>query len=165
MSDIFEEFDQMFDIKSINEQVKESEQNNTKKGDFEKVPYGDYEVKIQKMELKKAKSTGNPMLSVWFKILAGTKKGSLIFMNQVICVKDAGEKTNKFLLSKGRHFVESLIKEVDDKPVVSFDSFKEINESILNVMENIDGKCEYALKYSENKGYDNFEIMQTYKLV
>ncbi|MDY4823226.1 MAG: DUF669 domain-containing protein, partial [Candidatus Onthovivens sp.] len=44
-------------------------------GNFEAVPHGTYEVEVNKMELKKSKK-GDPMLSIWFKIINGPHKGS-----------------------------------------------------------------------------------------
>lgn len=48
-----------------------------------RVPFGTYEVKVEKLELVQSKA-GDPMVSAWFKVLQGEYKGSLIFMNQVI---------------------------------------------------------------------------------
>ena len=74
----WEEFDKQVDLEGLKEDV----ENNT--GNYEKVPHGQYEVAITKMELGVTKETNKPMVKVQFKIVSdGEYKGKLIFMNQV----------------------------------------------------------------------------------
>lgn len=77
MSNIWEKFDKEID-KDIQKKIEEAENS-----EYVEVPLGDYEVKVDNMELKISKS-GNPMVSIWFRIIAGDYNNNLLFMNQVI---------------------------------------------------------------------------------
>ena len=56
--------------------------------DFEAVPDGKYQVKVDRVELTRSKSTGNPILKWALKILGPTHKGRLLWRNNVIASKD-----------------------------------------------------------------------------
>ena len=77
-NNIWDKFDKMADLKSLAEDVKTAAENG---GSYKEVPFGDYEVAIDKLELTASKA-GDPMVSVWFKVVDGEFKGSRIFMNQ-----------------------------------------------------------------------------------
>jgi len=124
-------------------------------GDFPEVPYGTYDVAVTKMEIGQAKS-GNPKAVIWFKILAGEYKGSIIFMNQVLTMRFHFGKVNKILRG-----MESGIPDDDIKIM----PLKQYNDLMLDVLEAIDGKLEYGLKYGENnKGFQTFEITDVYEV-
>lgn len=149
MSDsIFEKWNQSVDPNLANE-VDEVKKNGGT-GDYKEVPHGDYTVKVDKMELKESK-TGKPMLTVWFKILEGEFKNSMIFMNQVI--------QQAFQIHKANEFLESLDSGVE----VKFDgNYAHYNGTILDISEAIEG-LEYLMTYDENnKGYSTFEIVEVY---
>lgn len=80
MANIWEKFDKAIDVEGLQKDVQEAAENGA---NFREVPHGEYEVKIEKLELVESKA-GDPMVTVWFKVLAGDYKGSMIFMNQVI---------------------------------------------------------------------------------
>ena len=141
-NDIFEKFDKVYDNEGLKKDIEDAKENGG--GNFEEVPVGTYEVKIEKLELVESKSN-KPMISCWFKVLAGDCKGRLIFMNQLV---DEGFKIN---------LVNEFLK--------SLDRFKQYNELILDIHEAIDGKLEYLLDYSENnKGYKKFTIEEVYEV-
>ena len=94
-NNLFAEFDKQYDVAGLQADIKEAAENG---GNREEVPHGDYEVAINKLELKKS-NAGNPMVSVWFKVLAGNHKGQLIFMNQVITQGFQIHIANEFLRS------------------------------------------------------------------
>ena len=52
--------------------------------DFDEVPDGKYQVNVEKVELTKAQSTGNPMLKWTLKILGPKCAGRLMWRNSVI---------------------------------------------------------------------------------
>lgn len=124
-------------------------------GDFPEVPYGTYDVAVTKMEIGQAKS-GNPKAVIWFKILAGEYKGSIIFMNQVLTMRFHFGKVNSILRA-----MESGIPDEDIKIM----PLKQYNDLMFDVLEAIDGKLEYGLKYGENnKGFQTFEITDVYEV-
>lgn len=144
--EIWDEFDEKIDTEGLKADAKEAAENG---GDFKEVPHGKYEVAVDKMELRKSKK-GDPMLSIWFKILAGEYKGSLIFYNQVMNQGFGVHNANEFLRS------------LDSGVEVEFVNFKQYHEMILDVNEAINGNLEYALDYQENSKNKDFS---TYKIV
>ena len=76
MSTDYSKFDKLVDIEGLKKDVAEAKENG--RGEYKEVPKGTYEVKIDKMELVESKK-GDPMVSIWFKILSGEYKNSLIF--------------------------------------------------------------------------------------
>lgn len=152
MTNIYDKWDQEIDTEGLEEAVEELDKNGGQ-GGYDEVPHGIYEVKIDKMELKASKN-GDPMLSVWFKVLSGDYKNSLIFMNQVI--------TRAFQIHIANEFLRSLDTSID----VHFDGkYSHYNETILDIFEEVNGKLEYELDYGENnKGFNTFKITDVFEV-
>lgn len=146
----FAEFDKAFDVAGLKNDIKKAEENGT---DYEEIPVGEYEVKIEKMELKKSKK-GEPMFSCWFKVLVGDYKGKLIFMNQ--------------LLKEGFHFhlVNQFLRSLETEKEIVFDSFNQYGNLIYDIKEFIDIKgYEFALDYQKKDGkYSTFKIVEVFKV-
>ena len=148
MADIFEKWNESADLKGLQDDIKDAQDNNR---EFEKVPHGEYEVKIDKMELKASKK-GDPMVSIWFTILEGKYKKSKLFLNQVI--------TQGFQI----HIVNELLKSMKTDLVIEFVDYKQYAELLLDVAEECDtNNLEFALKYEDNKGYDKFTITEVFE--
>lgn len=145
----WKKIDESIDIEGLNKDMQEAAEN--KGGNFKEVPEGQYEVKVEKLELTQSKK-GDPMLSCWFNVLSGEYKGSRIFMNQVA---NAG-----FGLHKVHEFLKNLDSGVE---VPTFSGYQRLNDTILDIHEAIDGKLEYGLKYGKNsKGFSTFEITDVF---
>ena len=143
MADIFEKWNEITDLKGLQDDIKDAQENNK---EFEKVPHGEYEVKVDKMELKASKK-GDPMVSIWFTILEGKYKKSKLFLNQVI--------TQGFQI----HIVNELLKSMGTDLVIEFVDYKQYADLLLDVAEECDANnLEFALKYEDNKGYDKCTI-------
>lgn len=56
--------------------------------EFEDVPDGKYQVKVEKVELTRAQSSGNPMLKWTLKILGPRFAGRLLWRNSVMASKE-----------------------------------------------------------------------------
>lgn len=56
--------------------------------EFDAVPDGKYQVIVERVELSRAKSSGNPMLKWTLKILAPTHAGRLLWRNNVMASKE-----------------------------------------------------------------------------
>lgn len=151
MASIFEKWNKNVDAEALVRDVEEAAENGG--GEYKEVPTGDYEVRIDKMELKESKK-GNPMFSCWFKILNGEYENNLIFMNQVI--------TQGFQIHQVNEFLRSLESGVE----IKFDgNYEHYNNMILDVAEAIDESYEYGLEYGENKkGYPTFKIVDVFEL-
>jgi hypothetical protein len=148
----WDKFDRNIDVEGLNKDIEESKNNNG--GNFDDIPTGTYEVKIDKMELKES-SKGDPMVSIWFRILAGKFKNSIIFYNQVI--------NQGFQIHLSNEFLRSLDTGVDIPS--NFSSYKKYNNLIMDVAEEVDAqKLEYELEYGENKkGFKTFEILSVFE--
>lgn len=142
----FSKFDKQVDLEGLKKDIEDSVNN-----DFKDVPHGNYEVAITKLELGESKK-GDPMVKIWFKVVNGEYKGSLIFMNQVI--------TRGFQI----HIVDELLRSLETGIEISFESYSQYNDLLLDIFEAIDGNFEYGLKYGENKGFDTFEITEVFEL-
>lgn len=143
---LWDKFDKQIDVNGL----KEDEQNSSS-GSFREVPHGNYEVKIEKLELVES-SKGDPMVSIWFRILSGDFENSMIFYNQVI--------SKGFGLHKANEFLRSLDSGIE----VEFKSFRQYGELLMDIREAIDGKLEYNLAYTEGKkGFSNYEIEEVFE--
>lgn len=151
MTNLFDEFDNQFNAAELKADLNAVQSNNVER---KEVPHGVYEVKITKLELVKSKK-GYPMVSVWFKIVAGEYKGQMIFMNQVL-VNESGS-------SFGLHNCNLFLRSITSLPV-DFESFKQYNMLLIDIMEQIDGKREFQLNYGESKGFNTFKIEQVFEM-
>lgn len=152
MGDIFEKFNSMIDVEGLKEDVAKVGEST---GDFVEVPYGDYEVKVAKIELgetgEKSKTPGMPMAKVWFDILAGDFKGQKIFMNQML--------TSGF----GIHKMNELLNSFETGIAVQFENFQQYADLFKQIFEAVDGKAEFQLSYGQNnKGYSTYTIVQRF---
>lgn len=147
--EIWEKFDKNIDTEGLKKDVEEAKENA---GNFEEVPHGEYEVEITKLELKESKK-GDPMLSIWFKVLAGDHKGGIIFYNQVL--------NNGYGIHNANEFLRSLDSGVD----IDFDNFAQYHELLLDVFEAVNDNLEFALKYSKNsknEKFSDYEIIDVF---
>lgn len=146
----FSKFDKQVDLEGLKNDIAEAEANGG--GNFKEVPHGTYEVEITKLELGESKK-GNPMVSVWFKVLNGEYKGSLIFMNQVI--------TQGFQI----HIVNDFLRSLESGIEIEWPgSYAKYAQMIMDVAEAIDNRLEYGLKYGERKGFNTFEIVDVFEV-
>jgi hypothetical protein len=149
---IFEKFNSMVDIEGLKKDVATAEASD---GEYVEVPYGDYEVKVTKIELgatgEKSKTPGAPIAKVWFSVLAGDFKGQLIFMNQML--------TSGFGIHKMNEFLNSLETGIP----VQFENFQQYADLFAQIFAEVDGKAEFQLSYTQNnKGYAVYNIVQRF---
>lgn len=144
----FSKFDKAMDLEGLKQDVEEAKENG---GDFKEVPHGRYEVSVNKLELTESKK-GDPMVSIWFKILTGDYKGSLIFYNQVI--------TQGFQI----HLNNELLRSMDSGIDIEFESYSKYAQLLMDIHEAIDGNLEYALEYGERKGFNTFKITEVFEV-
>lgn len=147
---IFDKWNKNVDVEGLASDAKEAEQNGGS-GDYPEVPVGQYEVKIDKMELKES-SKGDPMFSAQFRILAGDHENQCLFMNQVI--------TQGFQIGIVNKFLRSL-EVMDD---VEFKDYEQYNNVILDIMEQVDGHLEFLLEYKKSKkDFPIYTIKEVYE--
>lgn len=149
MNNIWEKFDSMMDVEGLKQDIKAAAERNN---EFVEVPDGQYECSVEKLEMKESKS-GKPMISIWFKILAGDFKNSILFMNQTIHT------------GYGLHTAKKMLSDMDTGLPVDFQSFAQFADLIESVKEAIKTqKLEYAVKYTTTKNdFKNFEITEVFR--
>jgi hypothetical protein len=146
---IWDKFDNEIDVDGLAKDVEEAAENGDS---YKEVPFDTYEVAIDKLELTTSKK-GDPMLSVWFKILAGEFKNSRIFMNQVV--------TQGFQI----HIANEFLRSLETGVMVEFKSYKQYANMIMDIFEAVEGNLEYALNYGEGKkGFATYEIEEVYEV-
>lgn len=149
MANIWEQFDKAIDVEGLKADIAEAAENGKS---FKEVPHGQYEVKIEKLELIASKA-GDPMVTVWLKVVDGEYEGSMIFMNQVI--------TRGFQI----HIMNEFLRSLESGIEIEFKNYSQYGQLLMDVHEAIDGKYEYALVYGQNnKGFNTFEILEVYEL-
>ena len=145
---MFEKWNSNVDLAGLQQDIKDAQDNDK---EFEAVPHGEYEVKLDKLELKATKK-GDPMVSAWFTILNGKYKNSKLFMNQVV--------TQGFQIHIVNEFLRSMKTDID----VDFEDYKQYADLLLDVAEFCDSNnLEFAIKYEDNKGYDKFTITEVFE--
>jgi hypothetical protein len=148
----YKKFNESFDVEGLKKDIAAAKDGNNT---YEDLPVDDYEVAVEKLELK-ANKDGKPMLSVWFKILVGNYEGRLMFLNQML--------TSGFGIHKANEFLNSLESGLE----VSFEDFGQYGALIDSVKDAITGKHEYLVEYSKtvSKGntYNQYKIKKVYDL-
>ncbi len=147
MANVWDKFDKAIDTEGLQKDVAEAAENGA---NYREVPHGKYEIKIEKLELVESKK-GDPMVSCWMKIVSGDYKGSMIFMNQVI--------TKGFQIHLANEFLRSLDSGFD----ITFETYSQYGQLLMDVHEAIDEQLEYAVEYGERKGFNTFEIVEVFE--
>lgn len=148
----WDKFDKSVDLEGLQEDVKQAREEGSG-ANREEVPTGEYEVKVEKLELVETKKKPQrPMVTAWLRIVDGSHKNSIIFYNQLV---DEGWKIDQV-----NQFLESLDSGID----VEFESYSQFDDMLLDIHEAIDDQLEYALKFGETKsGYPTFEILEVFE--
>jgi hypothetical protein len=129
--------------------------------DYTEIPSGMYEVAVTKIEPSQSKA-GSDMVKIWFKIVKGDYKGSILFMNQAIMNHDG--TYNKGFLKKVDKILSALVSDLPHVKTEYSTPF-EYKQMLMDVFEAISCKYEYGLKYDvDTKGFGVFEIVQVYNL-
>lgn len=166
-NDIFAKFNEMFNADELAKAVDEA---NAKNKPFVKkdVPYGDYEVKIVKLEVGEHDFDGDykgmPEGKVCFQIINHDElAGQRLYMNKrlVSLDPDAKERTRKsgFLMFKFMEFLNSL--ETDITP--QFENLDQFKDLVASMFNEIDGRAEYQLSYFDNKGFKDYAIVKRFQ--
>lgn len=156
---MFAKWDEAIDTEGLQKDIKEAAQNTGNQGNYKEVPHGNYEVAVQQMELRSSKK-GDPMVTIWFKIVSGEYKNSLIFYNQVVTQGFQIHMVNEML----RKMCEEAVRDVG---VIEFKSYKQYGELLMDIFEAVADDFEYGLKYaanSKNKDFSTYEITEVFTL-
>jgi hypothetical protein len=155
---IFDKYADKINADELKASQKEIQDNANGGGNYEEIPVGKYEVKVDKLECKKSKA-GNLMVSIWFRILTGKFEKSVIFYNGV------------FHEDWMRHRVAKILSDILDDGdrtaeinlILKSGNMDEINNFCMDIHEDVDGRLEYLLDYGQNKGYQTYKIEEVYE--
>ena len=155
----WDKFDKQVDLEALAADVEEVEVNGGS-GDFEPLPDGQYEVAVEKLELTESKK-GDPMLSIWFKVIEGDHEGQRLFYNKVM--QPQNDKAFGIQVHQNNEMLRALWD--CEKDEVKFTSFAEYADLVLDIHEDIDGQFEYLLEKETNKdGFDNFKVVEVFEV-
>jgi RNAse (barnase) inhibitor barstar len=97
------------------------------------------------------------MVSIWFKIVDGEYKDSMIFFNQII--------TQGFQVHLVNEILRTMVSEMAEPIEIEFKSYKQYGNFIMDIFEAINENFEYALAYSKGKkDFSTYEITDVYVL-
>lgn len=131
---------------------------NSSGNDYPEVPVGKYEVKVEKMECKKAKTSGNPMVSIWFKIITGQYEKSMIFYNGTFHEDWMRHRVAKILSD----LIDDGDRTAEINLILKSGNISDINDFCMDIHEDIDGRLEYLLNYGMSKGYNTYDIVEVF---
>lgn len=158
MADLFDKWDKEFDAEGLQRDVEEAAKNST--SNYKEVPVGTYEVAVDKMELIESKK-GNPMVSIWFKIVAGEFKNSRIFYNQVVQNGRGIHSNNEMLRSMDL----DCVHDIEDNGGKLFKAHRQYASLLMDAAEEIDtNKLTFKLEYGEgNNGFHTYKISDVFE--
>lgn len=121
-------------------------------GDFEKVPYGHYEVKVEKIEMGLSKKKQEPQMCIVWVILDGDQKKRKIWQYQ--------NMTKQF----GIHMANEVLRALGSGIEVKFHDYDQYSDLCMDIAEEVSKqKLEYGLRYYEEDGYDRFEVTDVFE--
>lgn len=155
---IFDKYASKINAEELAASQKEITENANGGGNYKEVPFGTYEVKIEKMEAKLTKEKKNPMVSIWFKILKGDYKNSLIFYNGVF--------NEDWMRHRVVEFLSAILDDDSHKAEINLilkdSNINEVNDFVMDIHEQIDGHLEYLLVYDQKKGFNTYMIEEVF---
>lgn len=157
MANIWEEFDNNIDTGALQQDVEEAAKGG---GKYKKPDSGEYEVKLDSMELVKSKA-GNPMVKGVFEIIEGVSKGKKIYYNQTVHT-GFGIKLHNDML---RAMDLDCVVEIEEAGKKVFQNYSQYGQLMLDVAEEVEeAKLGFTLDYKNGgDSFDEFEIVDTYE--
>ena len=147
---------QNFDLKIDNNLLNDIQNASSNNGDFEELPLGRYEVKINSMQLTQSKN-GDPMTKTIFEVVQGQYKGRYMFKNSVIY---KGDRNDAWRLKQELNFINSL--QPNDQ--VNFYSFSDFEKQISDAFANINSrKLEYLVEIKEKNNFRTYSVIEVYR--
>lgn len=147
---------QNFDLKIDNTLLNDLANASTNNGEFEELPLGRYEVKINSMQLTQSKN-GDPMTKTIFEVVQGQYKGRCMFKNSVIY---KGDRNDAWRLKQELNFINSL----QPNNEVNFYSFSDFEKQISNAFADINSrKLEYLVEIKEKNNFRTYSIVEVYR--
>ena len=147
---------QNFDLKIDNNLLNDLANASTNNSDFEELPLGRYEVKINSMALTQSKN-GDPMTKTIFEVVQGRYKGRCMFKNSVIY---KGDRNDAWRLKQELNFINSL----QPNNQVNFYSFSDFEKQISNAFADItSSKLEFLVEIKEKNNFRTYSVIEVYR--
>lgn len=147
---------QNFDLKIDNTLLNDIANASSNSGDFEELPLGRYEVKINSMQLTQSKN-GDPMTKTIFEVVQGQYKGRYMFKNSVIY---KGDRNDAWRLKQELNFINSL----QPNSQVNFYSFSDFEKQISNAFADVNSrKLEYLIEIKEKNNFRTYSVIEVYR--
>ena len=147
---------QNFDLKIDNTLLNDISNASSNNGEFEELPVGRYEVKINSMQLTQSKN-GDPMTKTIFEVVQGQYKGRYMFKNSVIY---KGDRNDAWRLKQELNFINSL----QSTNQVNFYSFSDFEKQISNAFADINSrKLEYLVEIKEKNNFRTYSVIEVYR--
>ena len=147
---------QNFDLKIDNNLLNDIVNASSNNGEFEELPLGRYEVKINSMQLTQSKN-GDPMTKTIFEVVQGQYKGRYMFKNSVIY---KGDRNDAWRLKQELNFINSL----QPNSQVNFYSFSDFEKQISNAFADINSrKLEYLVEIKEKNNFRTYSVIEVYR--
>ena len=147
---------QNFDLKIDNNLLNDIANASTNSGEFEELPLGRYEVKINSMELTQSKK-GDPMTKTIFEVVQGQYKGRYIFKNSVIY---KGDRNDAWRLKQEIDFINSL----QPSNQVNFYSFSDFEKQVSDAFADVNSrKLEYLIEIKEKNNFRIYSVVEVYR--
>ena len=150
----FSKFDSQVDMEQLKNDVNEAKKNESQ---FSEVEAGTYYGKVEKMEISETRD-GRPMFKMQFRITEGDHKKQCLFMNRVVF----GTKNDAVMINSVLGFLEKLEPSEDVGPI-EFESYSQLNDLVLDVMEDIDEVLEYEVEY-DPEAFNNISINEAFEV-
>ncbi len=135
-------YDKKVNHKELEEQMKKASENS-----FDPIPAGDYNVKLEKLELKE-NSKNNLMISAQYRILNGPEKNKCLFQNITI----SGTKNDGFMLHQAKELINNLGFDIE------FESYVQFGEEVEEIADSAIGEL-YDIRLSYNGEYQRFNFI------
>ena len=135
-------YDKMIDEKALSEQLKNAESNS-----FDPLPEGEYEVKLEKLEVTESKNAGKLMLSAQYRVLRGAQKNKCMFQNIVLF----GTKNDGFMIHNAKKLIEDLGFDIE------FENYSQFASEVDEIADSAIGE-EYTIMLTYQGEYPRYNI-------
>lgn len=150
----FSAFDKQINLDQLKKDTEEIKKNGGT-GDFPEIPAGNYNAKVEKLELGATKD-GRPMLRAMFRITEGDYKKHCLFFNRVLF----GTKNDANMIAGAMTWLESLEPSEDVGPIV-FDGYSDLAELVMDIAEDI-SDLEYEVEYDPDE-FNSVSIVEAFE--
>lgn len=151
----FTKFDALIDKDEMEKDIKEAKEN-----EYTEVPGGEYECKIEKIEIGETKEKHEPMFKVMLRITEGKFAKQCLFFNRKIYGNKKSERWNDGkAIQTVIGWLENLQCDID----LYFESYSQFNDLICDIAEDVVGTVGVTVAYDPD-AFNPISIEDVYDL-